>query len=312
MRFSLVPRIGLLVGPLCALSLAFPFAARAEPCGTVVAAGTTLTLTANVGPCDDDTNPAIVVEDGATLDRGGFILFCEDVDFGLDWPVGIKVNGTKATVLNGDVDNCQVGVQLGGEGKHYVEGVTASSRGMGFYVEAAREKNKLVSTNSFSNQNGYIIEGDKTSIATSNALENDGIGFQVSSHKNKLVDNVSDGNDVGAFNLEGEKNKLTGGSASDSPYGIRCAGEGCKVREVTVTGNAADGIEVERSAKVLGCTVSQNDVGIHVEGSALKPKIIGNSSTLNTTFDMKDDVAGCNLHVWKDNTFGTANETCIE
>jgi len=94
--------------------------------------------------------------------------------------------------------------------------------------------------------------------------------------------------------------------------GIELRGANGSVRGVTVTASA-DGmlIDSDRAGNdVRGNVLTSNSLGIEVVGGATGNTIIGNSATGNGT-DLVDDNGNCTSNVWRGNTFGTANPSCI-
>jgi len=305
---------------LCAVSIAAPSISLAEPCGTVVTAGSTLTLSSDVGPCDGTlADSAIEVQDGGTLDLNGKTVTCQDINTDTQYPVGIRLLGSKDHVSNGTVDGCMIGVVLSGDGRHAVESVTATnSHDDGFVIETAlgNTKNRLTSCTASDNAvDGFSIGSDKNSLTSTSATGNGAAGYDVIGAKNKFFEAVASGNSGAGFGLTGTGNKLTGGSASSNGDGVACNGEGCTIKEMTIASNTGDGIGIGASAasvKVLENTVSNNAYGIRVQSSAVKVKVIRNNSSLNSTRDMTDELAGCGDHKWVDNTFATSNDACIQ
>ncbi|HXC52181.1 MAG TPA: hypothetical protein VN634_14940 [Candidatus Limnocylindrales bacterium] len=302
---------------LCAASIAAPSAALAEPCGTVVAAGATVTLTANVGPCDGTFGDyAITVEDGGTLDLNGKTVTCQDLDMNSEIPsAGIVLHGSHDHVINGTVDGCAVGVLFSGDGYHTVETVTATNGhvpgGHGFAVEFTSPKNRVTYCTATNNAgDGFNIGSDRNSVTSSSSNGNGAAGFNVIGNKNRLLFVTAGSNATSGVDLGGIKNKLTCNAASNGD-GVVVNGEGCGVRDSTIANNADDGLVIAASAKALDNTVSYNAYGIRVQASAAKVKIARNDSSLNSVRDMTDEVAGCGDHRWTENTFATSNDACI-
>lgn len=286
-------------------------ASRAEPCGTVVGAGTMLVLAGNVGPCDDDVAAAIVVESGATLDLDGHAVFCADMDADTSLPDGIRMTGAKAIVRGGGVVGCRVGLAVAGEGRHSIEQVTTESNATGMRVETASVRNRIEACASVDNAgDGFLFEGDRTSVTDSFASGNT-IGFRVQSSRNRLKNSHSTEH-LSGIDVDGADNKLSLVTSSHNDYGLRCRGEGCRIVEFGAVENTVEALSIESSAKVKSSAFSSNQVGIHVYASAAQVKIVGNNSSLNDGFDMVDDVAGCGAHVWQNNVFGSSNDACIE
>ena len=169
--------------------------ARAQiACGGIVGPGQTVTLTGNVGPCDD-VAVAITV-DGGTLDLGGFTLSCADTDEDNALPTGIELNGKKAQVRNGSVVGCFNGVRVEGSGKGVVTGMTLSGNASDG-VQVRSDKNKITAnTTSGNGDEGVDVLGSKNKIIGNTTTGNgaDGIDVSSSARKNKILRNTSTGN----------------------------------------------------------------------------------------------------------------------
>src|SRR5262245_490968 len=128
---------------LAALAAWTPTDAAAQlACGDTVAAGSKVTLTQDIGPCDG-MDTAITV-DSATLDLGGHTLTCAEINGDGDVPWGIVLSGKKAQVRNGTVVGCYAGVYVDDTGKHRVEGLTVTqSQYDGIYVASDSSKNRI-------------------------------------------------------------------------------------------------------------------------------------------------------------------------
>jgi hypothetical protein len=296
----------------CALALVLPARSQAEPCGTVVAAGTTLALSGNVGPCPNIAGTAaVVVEDGATLDLGPFYVACSETDDEGTVSDGIRVNGSDAAIRNGSVYFCRGGVVLAGGGRHEIENVSLYGNTFGVHVEAASVRNALAAIAAYGDteSTAFFVEGDKTTLEDCLAWQA-GTGFLVLSDRNRIVDSLARDALYG-FDVAGENNKINRGTAVENGIGIRSRGEGSTVRETTLSNNVDEGLDISASTRVKSSSFTGNDVGVHVR-SGLRVKVLGNIAAFNTTFDMVDDAAGCGSHKWIDNIFEVSNQACIE
>jgi parallel beta-helix repeat protein len=230
---------------LLALTLAtVPAIATAEvACGDTVGPGGTVTLTADVGPCDG-INTAIIV-DSATLDLGGHTVSCADGNADEDVPYGIVLIGKKAAVRNGTVTGCWHGVVAAGSGKHTVEGVTVrASYQDGIYVPEESAKNRLTAITAVANlDDGFEIRGSKNAVSSSVAQ-----------------DNGEDGIDL----VDGTANKVTGNtSTGNADDGVDVGGDRNKVQRNTIAGNGGVGITVHGARnRIVGNTVSGSGAGV--------------------------------------------------
>lgn len=190
-------------------------------CGDTVGPGQTVTLTGNVGPCDN-LRAAITVDSG-TLDLGGFTVLCADLDENgkSNLPYGVELAGKKAAVRNGTVTGCYHGVRVGGAEKSSVEGVTASSNAVdGFNVDG--KKNKL---------SGNVSTGNGE----------DGIDLVPGADKNKITGNTISSNRDEGIDVSGNKNTLTGNTTTangEDGIDVAAAAKKNKIMRNTATGNA--------------------------------------------------------------------------
>jgi hypothetical protein len=217
-------------------------AAAQVACGDVVLKGTTVTLTADLGPCDGSATEAALTVDGGRLDLGGRTVTCADGDEDGAVPQGIVLTGKKSRVSNGTVTGCTNGVMLLDQGKHVVERVTASgSVEHGVVGDDAGGKNKLTGVTATGNGNdGMNLESDKNKIVDAVATLNvsDGIDLTSDADKNKVTNARAEENGDNGIEIGGDKNKATDCTANDNAnYGIVFGGEKSKVKGGTAQGN---------------------------------------------------------------------------
>ncbi|HLK08304.1 MAG TPA: right-handed parallel beta-helix repeat-containing protein [Candidatus Angelobacter sp.] len=130
---------------------------------------------------------------------------------------------------------------------------------------------------------------------------------------------TADTNGVGFLDLGGSKNAFDGNTATNNAFFVFAGAitlvqsSGDAVRNNTVTNNVFGIIDLGggTSNDVRFNTVTNNfGVGIGIAGT-------GDSIFLNTVTgttdgaDMQDTNANCDSNMWKHNTFGTANQPCI-
>jgi parallel beta-helix repeat protein len=233
-----------LVGPARALALGLALAAGVADagaqvaCGDLVAPGTTVTLGADLGPCDG-VAAAIVVE-SATLDLGGRTVTCADADGDGELPDGIVLLGKKARVRNGTVVGCFDNVVLAGAGRHAVEGVTAAgARWDGIYVLTDAAKNRITGSTVVGNgDDGVKLYSARNTLRGNLAQDNAEDGFDViEANGNKLLGNTTAGNGDDGIDVNGVGNKVAGNTVRDNGgYGIAIVGKRNKI-----VGNTASG-----------------------------------------------------------------------
>lgn len=235
-------RIGITFALAAGLVAATASGPRAQvACGDTINKGQTVTLTGDVGPCDDNAEDALIVVDSGVLDLGGRTVICADANADGELPLGIVLTGKKAQVRNGTVVGCRSNVFLGGSGKHRVEAVTVRSAvRYGFFIDDDSKKNRLTG-------NVADVNGDD--------------GFQIQSAKNKIEGNTSqNGADDGFDVTQGIANKIVGNTATGNVNsGIEATGSRNKIVGNTSTGNGSYGIGVgARANKVIGNTATGN------------------------------------------------------
>jgi hypothetical protein len=241
-----IPRAALVVAILIA-----PVVAAAQvSCGTIVGKGETVTLTADVGPCDGDSGSTAALQvRGGTLDLGGRTVRCGDLNVDGEVPQGIVLSDKKSKVMNGSVVGCANGIAIGGNGKHLVERVTSqNSLDDGFDIIQGPNKNKLI---------------DVTAIA------NGSDGIKVDSDKNKITNAVTTGNAEDGIDLTStaDKNKITNArSENNGDDGIEVGGNKNKVKLSTAIANGEDGVDF----------------------GGVKNKVTGGSAQSNGAFDLND------------------------
>lgn len=136
------------------------------------------------------------------------------------------------------------------------------------------------------------------------------------------VDEVTaDSNGVGFLELGGLKNAFDGNTSTNNAFFIFAGGitlvqsNGDAVRNNTVNGNVfgITVIEGSTSNDIRFNTVTNNfGVGIGVDNGSTDNSIFHNTAT--GTFggpDLSDLNANCDSNTWKHNTFGTADQPCI-
>jgi hypothetical protein len=250
-----------------ALVLLAPALASAQvTCGDTIGKGQTVTLTADIGPCD--TSPTIpdpglgfaLTVEGGTLDLAGHTLACADTDGDGRIPYGIRLDGEKATVRNGTVIGCEeglaVGILDGGQDtEHRAVHVTVqNSRYVGVGVRS--NKNTLIdvrSTNSFGRLGyGFWILGDESKLVGLTATGNDAFGIRISGKKNTVIGATATGNARDGFWVDDEskKNNLTACQGSgNGDSGIRIEGLKNKVDDSIANDNAAYGFVLEAGSQ---------------------------------------------------------------
>ena len=124
-------------------------------------------------------------------------------------------------------------------------------------------------------QNGIFLSSVHSSDISRNDASGNGIGMQIigSGTDNTVSHNIINGNDVGLI-----------------------IGSGASVHNNVTIGNRYNGIDV---------------YGPNVEVSNNTSLTNGTYGFVNADYDLFDHTADCSGNVWSDNTFFTANQSCI-
>jgi parallel beta-helix repeat protein len=207
-------------------------------CGDTVGKGQTVTLTADLGPCDG-VESAIIIDSGV-LDLGGHTLSCADTNGNGRFSYGLNLRGKKAVVRNGTVTGCIDDVYVGGS-RQTVEGITATAAlRYGIYVASTSSKNRIAGNTATANaDDGIQVRGAKHTIESNSASTNAEDGIDITQGtKIRITSNTSTNNSDDGIEATGSKNKIVGN---------------------TSTGNADDGIAVGIGKnKVIGNTSTGN------------------------------------------------------
>ena len=242
-------------------------------CGGTIGSGETVTLTADVGPCDG-VESAIII-DSAILDLGGYTVICADTNQDGEVSYGLDIRGRGAQVRNGTVIGCFDNVYVAGS-KQTVENITSqAATNYGFYVASTSSKNRIANN-------------------TSTGSADD--GFQVRGKKQTVESNVATNNgDDGLDGDGGETSRLFSKS---------------KFTSNTATANVDNGIEVTGTRNRISGNTATGNGGIGIGVGDRKNKVFGNTATGNGGTDIFG-VEPCKANKFKDNTFGTGSD-CVK
>ena len=278
---------------VAALTLGLSSTAQAVKCGDTIGPRETVKLEQDLVCPAGFGSVALWLEGPATLDMNGYTIKCEEP--ASQFSRGIVVFGKNAKLKDGTVFRCHTGVALQGEGRHRVENV----RAMG--VE----------------KYGFKVESPRNTLKENVTLDVGGPGFHVLSDRNKLQDNVVMlGAKMGYVVEQASKNTLTRNFAggSDGAGFTLLGGQENKLLRNRAIRNGAIGIAVLSGEKhqVMRNTAERNEeYGIGVNASVSGAKIMSNTSTGNTSFDMFQS-GDCGDNKWARNDFDTWNRDCID
>lgn len=326
-------------------SLAALFAALGTAFG-VLPAGAEVRCGDTIGPDQDvvlqaalvcdDVETALVVVGPTTLNLNGFSVQCADRnEDGRAPSAGIAVRGSGAQVRNGLVSGCGVGVKVAGSGNHTVRDVPVLFSGSdGVRVES--DRNLITNTFAlFGGESGYAVEGQLNVLssngATGNplgfvvgernvlernlAIDSELIGFVVAGTGSALVENRALRGPIG-FAVLGQSNRLIGNRGENAGTGVFL--EERAARNLLV-GNAMSGslgtgfaVAGDRNRLVRSRAERNGANGIQLVATASGTVITASVSQDNGDADLVDGTSGCGTNRWRNNTFGSSNDRCIE
>jgi parallel beta-helix repeat protein len=182
------------------------------------------------------------------------------------------VDRTGVHINGGTLQKCTVGVLLG-------DPLANTGGGSNNHINGIEIRNSRISASTSFNGDGIVI--------------NDGVNNRVN---NNQVSNVGNGGLSAGIRLWGGSDNDVVGNTVQSMLGYSAG----------LLLQGADNTDVH------GNTVSNNpSLGIWVQADALGNFISGNTA-LNNGNDILDYNADCGDNTWHGNTFGTANQTCIQ
>ena len=236
--------IGLLLVSTVAMSTAQAAPPDAVQCGDVLGPGGTYIMNEDL---DCDVSPALTVLDGAHLNLKRHTLTCGP---GL-YPIGIQLEGQKASVTNGHILECDVGVALGGYGKHSVTKIDYAHSRPGTHVafDVATDGNRLVRNTATACDGCFEIDGDENRLIHNVAFDA-AVGFWIgpAGENNRLLHNVAESQYAAGFLIQGAANMLIKNEAIDTLFengaGFAVQGETNELRRNMATDNAGEGFSV--------------------------------------------------------------------
>jgi len=271
------------------LLLTVPVCAFGVGCGDVITTDTT--LTADVGPCASDADPVLTLVGPATLDLNGHTVRGLP---GAQTEVGIQIEGEKAKLRNGFVEDCEsAAVVVGGSGAHRIENVIARNNSNdGFEISSSR--NHLLHNTTMNNHDdGFVVNGSGN-LLIGNAALDDSVGFSVAGEHNTLARNTAVRCDEIGFGINGSRHRVVDNRVVGSDLaGISVSGSGHLVTANQSIGNTRMGIEVTATATRLLDNVA-----------------LGNARLGGDASDLSDASATCADNLWRRNVFATAEPSC--
>lgn len=204
------------------------------------------------------------------------------------------------------------GHQISGSGGAAAGNVITYGIAVGIGVPAGVSGVKINGPGTISNfgQGGVGFEGVSSSSVLGVTSTGNKFGFTVNaafgagnpslrSVGNKFNGNTATANAAHGFTLNGaDQNTFRGNDSSGN--GLVFGGEGFFLFDAT--GNVVEGNTFDQNTRSGVLAVAS--LGIN-------NTIRGNSAQNNSSFDLEDDNGGC-ANVWQGNTFGIANQPCIQ
>jgi parallel beta-helix repeat protein len=168
---------------------------------------------------------------------------------------------------------------------------------------------------------GILLGGyQQSQITDTFVAENGAVGIvALDSQANVFRNNVISSNAALALEIGGDDNTVTGNIAVENDGGVAIAGSRNKVTDNTISdnrrlaGSSQIGVQVGGTANIItGNTVDDNMVGIELLSSASDTSVSHNTALGNSTDDAVDVNGTCGSDVWRNNTFKTRNQACIQ
>jgi parallel beta-helix repeat protein len=212
--------------------------------------------------------------------------------------IGFLFIGATGTVLsdNTATENFE-GFEMFNSGSNLLTDNTASDNATNGFEGSLNTNNRWAANTANGNAGGFAFEGNTSDSWISNrASDNDNFGFSFADGGgNALKDNRASGNGLGGFGIEETNDTLLENKATDNinaGFDVFDGTVGTLFRANQALGNTGPGLRL-----AIGAT------GNRVQNS----KALGNGG-----FDLQDNNPGCDANLWSNNTFGTANQGCID
>lgn len=296
--------------------------------------------------------PALTIVGPVTVDLNGKSIACEPCDtdqcgYGTSFSIaGIHVKGERATVRNGTIIRCNVGLVVGEvddlseEGHHKITNVRVLESQEVQY-DVGVDDNGEVICNNFKGD-GIVFESTHNFAGRNELLGNQNDGIDLKAGFNLIKNNSSIGNGGRGYNLDGDhnwsiwnqalKNINEGFEIKNGVYirvinnlsiangidGIK-VGKGAKFSSIKFNkaiANGERGILVKESATENSINFNQaianEQEGIRVDEGATDNSIKFNKAIFNGEKDLRDKNDDCDNNTWRWNTYGTKKPDCIQ
>ena len=285
------------------------------PCGIV---------TTNTNLSGDCTGPLVVGASGITVNLGGHAVTCGPVPNPIDGLAGIGIFGqTNDHVTNGEVKNCELGIQIISGGSHELSNLNVHNNGrIGIEFDAG-SNNAVRNTISSFNGSGFPGIGVAVSQSAFNKLDQlqieqnaFGIILAGGADNNVVTSSFLLRNGVAGILIAGSNNTIDQSTkVTQSVVGILVHSSTGNTIRATSSSQNAYGIDL--GPGVTNTTIQSSDasnnsrVGIWLGIGATSNLIMSNKAFGNGFLDLEDDNLDCDANTWKSNQFSTANQPCI-
>ncbi|MCO1336278.1 right-handed parallel beta-helix repeat-containing protein [Microbulbifer sp. OS29] len=232
--------------------------------------------------CDTSSTPALIISGpSGSLNLNGHSVNCDALV-----GTGIFLDGTAASVYNGEVFNCQNGIQPDGNGFHNIQNISTYSNTYGIYLTG--NNNSITQTTIFKNSLAIYVIGDNNSILFNDINNNSGTGIFIDSNTTTKNENTL----VSQNTIY--QNSFSGILIGQSNSNL--------IVQNRIYENGTAGIGIDTGGIVLINLNQSNN------------RIIGNSVIDNVIYDLIDEnVDACSSsNIWSGNIFGSASPSCLD
>lgn len=160
--------------------------ARAQECGDVIGPGGHVSLSNDITSCPEP-GPAVKIVGPVSVNLKGYTISCGAAI------TGVEVQGENARIQNGVVEDCEDGIDVGGDGKHVLLKLTVTSTqnevgDRGFRVRS--DRNHLIDDYAdHFNGEGFRIDGDDNRVTNDRATGTFNEGFRINGNDNQIKNN---------------------------------------------------------------------------------------------------------------------------
>lgn len=311
--------------------LAASGSAHAISCGDTLGPGGSLVLSEDL-VCG--TSPALTIEGMVDVDLQGHTVACALNNQATLTGTGIRLEGSKAFLHDGRVEDCHRGVVVAGEGSHRLERLTVTSAPEvdgddHVAIEVQSDHNRIMynTVEAYAGE-AYRLDGANGNMLKYNLARNNGDhGYRVRlGRRNMFLKNTAQGNVGEGFRSQDRDNRFESNTATfNGDEGIRLrdasaqnnliVGNTVKDNGLSPCNPLADtpdinpGIAVTRDARnnqIKNNTIKGNCVGIGLEKDSQNNKIRKNNVSKSQLFDMIDANKNCGNNNWRKNKFKTS------